>query len=200
MKKIELRIIGLSYSPTQEGSYVLVLAERKGKYKLPIIIKPHDAQYIAQKLEDFQTKRPLTQDLIRKISDFSGVELHKVVITNFLEGVFHARLVFSTNTMVDEFEVDCSIGDAISQALSFGCPIFCNKEIVTTYGFEMEDDGSISDDQYESNHQDRKIKSGVTVESLEKMLEKALENEEYEIASQLRDRISDLKKTQENGL
>jgi uncharacterized protein len=195
MKKVELRIIGLSYSLTQSGSYVLVLAERKGNYKLPIIIKPQDAQYIAQKLEDLQTNRPLSQDLIRKISDYSGVELHKVIITNFLEGVFHAKMVFSTNTMVEEFEIDCSVGDAVSQALSFGCPILCNKEIVLSYGFQMDEDGSISEEQYESNHQDRKVNSGVTVESLEKMLEKALENEEYEIASQLRDRINELKTT-----
>lgn len=193
MKKVELRIIGLSYSPTQAGSYVLVLAERKGRYKLPIIIKANDAQYIAQKLEDLQTKRPLSHDLVRKVSDYSGVELHKVIITNFLEGVFHAKMIFSSNTMVDEFEIDCSIGDAVSQSLSFGCPIYCNKEIVLTYGFEIEEDGSITEEQYENNHQDRKVNGGVTVESLEKMLEKALENEEYEIASQLRDRISELK-------
>ena len=58
MKKVELKIIGLSYSQTQAGSYVLVLGERKGKLKLPIIIKPNDAQFIAMKMEGLKTPIP----------------------------------------------------------------------------------------------------------------------------------------------
>ena len=39
MDKIELEIIGLSYSQTQTGAYALVLGEKVGeKRRLPIII------------------------------------------------------------------------------------------------------------------------------------------------------------------
>ena len=55
MKKIELKVLGLSYSNTQAGSYVLVLSEKRGKLKLPIIIKPGDAQHIAFKMGPFIT-------------------------------------------------------------------------------------------------------------------------------------------------
>ena len=38
MNKIGLEIIGLSYSQTQSGAYALVLGEKEGNRRLPIII------------------------------------------------------------------------------------------------------------------------------------------------------------------
>ena len=46
MEKIKLEIAGLSYSQTQSGAYALVLAETKGKRRLPIIIGAFEAQSI----------------------------------------------------------------------------------------------------------------------------------------------------------
>lgn len=192
MKKIELKIIGLSYSQAQAGSYVLVLGEKKGKMKLPIIIKPSDAQYIAMKIEGLVTPRPLTQDLFKNITDVLNADLQQIYISNVLEGIFYAKLIFSN--AVDEFEVECSVGDAICLSLSYECPIVCSKEVLKISGIEMDDDGTMNEDQSKTNHRDRDYTSVVTVENLEKMLEKALQNEEYEIASQLRDRITELKK------
>ena len=194
MKKIELKIVGLSYSQSQAGSYVLVLGERKGDLKLPIIIKPSDAQFIAMKMEDLKTTRPLIQDLIKQITEISNVNLDKIIITNVIEGIFYCKLIFSSNH--GNHEIECSVGDAISLSMVYKCPILCTKEVLKIYGIEMCDDGSITNDQNESNHKERDYSGGVTIENLEKMLEKAIDNEEYEIASQLRDRINEIKKEQ----
>ncbi|NBO23116.1 hypothetical protein EBU94_07260 [bacterium] len=192
MKKKELKVIGLSYSQSQAGSYVLVLSEKKGNLKLPIIIKPHDAQYIAMKIEGLTTPRPLTQDLFKKVTDFLNGDLQQVYISNIVEGIFYAKLIFTNQ--IEDFEMDCSVGDAICLALTYDCPIFCAQEVLDVSGIEIEDDGTITDRQAESNHKrERDYNSGVTIENLEKMLQKALSNEEYEIASQLRDRIKELK-------
>jgi bifunctional DNase/RNase len=191
MKKVELKIVGLSYSQTQAGSYVLVLGEKKGKLKLPIVIKPNDAQFIAMKMEGLKTPRPLIHELFKKITDNLNVDLQGIYISNILEGIFYAKLIFSN--ILDDFEIECSVGDAICLALSYKCPIFCSKEVLKISGIEIDDDGTITEEQNETNHKERNHSGGVTVENLEKMLEKALENEEYEIASQLRDRINELK-------
>jgi protein-arginine kinase activator protein McsA len=61
-------------------------------------------------------------------------------------------------------------------------------------GIEIEDSGSMTTEQDERNKKDRDYQSTSTVENLEKMLKKALDNEEYEVASQLRDRITELKR------
>lgn len=193
MKLVELKIIGLSYSQTQVGSYVLVLSERRGKKKLPIIINQEYAQYIALKIEKMKTKRPFTHDLFQIITDTLGADLYQVKITHILEGVFYAKLVY--HNMVDEFEVDCVIGDAVSLAASYKCPILCSKEVLDMAGIEMDDDGTMTEDQIEENHKDRSYASVISVENLEKMLDKAIKNEEYEIASQLRDKINELKES-----
>ena len=195
MKKVELKIIGLSYSQSQAGSYVLVLGEKKGKLKLPIIIKPHDAQFIAMKTEELTTPRPLTHDLFKKVTEFLNADLQQVFISHILEGIFYAKLVFSN--AIDDIEIDCSVGDAICLALTYGCPIYCSKEVIKISGIEIDDDGSMTEEQSEANHKERDYSAVVTVENLEKMLQKALENEEYEIASQLRDRIQEIKNSEQ---
>jgi len=57
----------------------------------------------------------------------------------------------------------------------------------------MDDDGSMTEEQFEENHKERDYSSVISIDNLEKMLDKAIQNEEYEIASQLRDRIVELK-------
>lgn len=191
MKLKELKIVGLSYSQTQVGSYVLVLSEKRGKRKLPIIINQDTAQFIALKLESVKVKKPLTIDLFKNITDKLGADLYQVQISNILEGVFYVKLIF--HNMVEEFELESSIGDAISLAVCYKCPILCSKEVLDTAGILMDDDGSISEEQFEENHKSRDYSSVISIENLEKMLTKAIDNEEYEIASQLRDRIVELK-------
>lgn len=192
MKKIKVKILGLSYSQSQIGSYVLVLSEVKGdKRKLPMIIKPNEAQYIALKMENIETPRPLTQDLFKSFTDSLGAEVSEVYIHAIVEGIFYAKAIL-TNA-IDSYEINCGVGDAISLALIYKCPILVSSTVMGSAGIYMSDDGEISKENQEKNHSDREITPGVTIENLEKMLEKAVENEEYEIATQLRDRINQLK-------
>jgi len=191
MKLKELKIIGLSYSQTQVGSYVLVLSEKKGQRKLPIIINQDSAQHIALKLEKVKVKKPLTFDLFKNLTDNLGADLYQIQITNILEGVFYVKLVF--HNMVEEFELESSISDAVCLSVTYKCPIFCAKEVLDVAGILMDDDGTLTEEQNEENHKDREYTSVISIENLEKMLDKAIQNEEYEIASQLRDRIVELK-------
>jgi len=80
MKRRELKILGLSYSQTQVGAYVLVLADKKGSRKLPLIIKPLEAQRIALELEGIKSPRPLTHDLIKSMTDSFGIDIQEVYI------------------------------------------------------------------------------------------------------------------------
>jgi len=192
MKFSELKIVGLSYSQSQIGSYVLVLSEKKKKSrKLPIIIKEDPAQFIALSLEGVKTQRPLVYDLFKKVTDNLGADLYEIRITHILEGIFYAKIVF--HNMIEEFEIESTISDAICLSVAYGCPILCSKEVIEMAGISMDDDGNISEEQQEENYKPRKATSLITVEHLEIMLTKAIENEEYEVASQLRDKISEMK-------
>jgi bifunctional DNase/RNase len=188
MEKVELKIVGLSYSQGQTGSYILVLGEIEGNLKLPIIIKPSDAQFIALKMEDIKTPRPQIQDLVKSITDNLDVDLQQIYISNILEGIFYSKLIFD-NHLDDSFEIDCTIGDAICLSLLYKCPILCSQEVLKLSGVEVDDDGVVENEKQDNTPSSA---TGVTVDDLKIMLDKALENEEYEIASQLRDRITEL--------
>jgi hypothetical protein len=190
MKKIKLKILGISYSQSQIGSFVLVLSERKGdKRKLPCIIKQNDAQYLTLKMEGITTPRPLTHDLLKNVIDTLGATVEEVFIHSLVEGVFYVKLIL--RTVIDTYELDCMLGDGVSMALAYKCVITVSEDIMKSAGIYMDDDGTMTDDQNEKNHEDRP--STVSVDSLEAMLQKAIDNDEFEVAAQLRDRINELK-------
>jgi uncharacterized protein len=189
MKKTEVRILGLSYSQNQAGSYILVLSDTESPMKLPIIIKQNEAQFIALKMENIKSTKPTTFDLIKSFCETLGGDVQEVLIHNLVEGVFYTKLIV-TNSL-DEFEINCSVGDGAAISLAFGCPVMVSEQVMQSAGIQMDDDGVVTEEQHVENHKERK--STISVDNLEKMLEKAIENEEYEIASQLRDRINEIK-------
>lgn len=196
MKK-EVKVLGLSYSQSQSGSYVVVLSEKKGKRKLPIVIKPSDAQQIALKIEGVKSPRPLTHDLFKSVNDAYGIDVQEVYIYAILEGIFYTKLI--TSNGVEDAEIDCTAGDGIALSIVYGCPLYASKEVLDLSGVYINDDGSTMDnsdiddiDDYEEVEETPK--RVVSIEDLEHMIEDAIRNEEYEIAAEIRDRIEKLKK------
>ena len=203
MKRKKLKVMGLSYSQTQAGSYIVVLSEVKGNRKIPVVVKGSDAQQIALKLEKIKSPRPLTHDLFKSMTDQFQIDVQEVFIYSIVEGVFYCKLI-ATNG-VDDVEIESTIGDGITLSLIFNCPIMINLDVLDSAGININDDGSEPANSDEDEDIDLDIelvdakprKRVVSIEDLEKMMEKALENEEYEIAAEIRDRINQLKK--ENG-
>jgi bifunctional DNase/RNase len=205
MKRKELKILGLSYSQTQIGSYVCVLSEKKGGRKIPLIIKSNEAQKIALELEGIKSSRPLIHDVVKSICDSFNLDIQEVFIYSILEGIFYSKIVLSNG--IEDFEIDCGVGDALALSVLFKCPILTTTEILDAVGIIINDDGTSKDveeshkdqdddydDDFDSYIDDGKNERIVSVEDLEKLMQNAIENEEYEIAAELRDRINKLKK------
>jgi bifunctional DNase/RNase len=157
--------------------------------KIPVIIKQNEAQFIALKMEGIESSKPTSYDLIKSFCETLGGDVQEVLVHNIAEGVFYTKLIVTNS--IDEFEINCAIGDATAISLSFGCPIMVTEQVMQSTGIQMDEDGVVTEEQHAENHKERK--STISVDNLEKMLEKAIENEEYEIASQLRDRINEIK-------
>jgi uncharacterized protein len=197
----EVKILGLSYSQTQVGSYVVVLSEIKGKRKLPIIVKPADAQQITLKSENIKTPRPLTHDSIKSMTDFFNIDIQEVYIYSILEGVFYAKFLASNG--LDDVEIECTIGDSIIMSLVYECPIYVNNEILKSSGIYMSDNGTILSEEEiieeeiiekETKSKKRKSERIVSLNDLKKLMEEAVANEEYEIAAEIKERIENLSK------
>src|SRR3954465_1736661 len=122
MKKVQLDIVGLSYSQTQTGAYALVLGEVNGKRRLPIIIGAFEAQAIAIELEKMTPSRPLTHDLFKTFAETFDINVSEVIIYNLVEGIFYAKLM--CNSGEPETEIDARTSDAIALAVRFQCPIY----------------------------------------------------------------------------
>ena len=192
MKKKQVKVIGVSYSQSQMGSYIVVLSEIKGKRKLPLIVKPADAQQIALKIEGIKSPRPLTHDLFKSLTDSFEIDIQEIYIYSVLEGIFYSKII-ATNGL-DEVEIECSVGDGVSLSLVYDCPIYVSKSVLDSAGIVISDDGSkIEDiDELDEDEDTGEVKH-ISVDDLEKLMQGALENEEYEIAAEIRDRIQTLK-------
>lgn len=191
MKKIKLKVLSLAYTQTNDGYFILVLNEYKGLRKLPITINQTEAQSIAVKMES-KSKVRITQDLIKPILESLNARLKCVEIYSILEGKFYTDLVI-LNSLDEEIRIPSTIGDAVALSIGHTCPIYTNESVLGIAGIEMNDDGTINEGQMETNQKaEFNPKSLNTRENLQKMLNNALENEEYEIASQIRDRLKQL--------
>jgi bifunctional DNase/RNase len=200
MKKIKLEIVGLSYSQTQSGAYALVLGETKGKRRLPIIIGGFEAQAIAIELEKMTPSRPLTHDLFRSFAETFSVEVKEVLIYDLIEGIFFAKLVCENGST--EGEIDARTSDAIALAVRFNCPVYTYEFILSQAGIvldeEQESGAAATDEDMTAEEEDEllaEVTSGSdyqrkTDKELEELLNKALEEENYEKASRIRDELN----------
>lgn len=192
MQKIRLDIVALSHSVTQSHNYAVILGEEGGKRRLPIVIGGFEAQSIAVAIENMTPNRPLTHDLFKNSLDAFDIEITEVIINNLLDGIFYAQLVCAQDGK--SISIDARTSDAISMAVRFGCPIY-------TYDFIMDTAGVILENEQETSTKKepapRKSLEDLTVQALEKMLEEALEKEDYEKAAKIRDVIQN-KRTSES--
>jgi uncharacterized protein len=188
MRRIELEIVALSHSMTQSHNYAVVLGEKKGKRRLPIVIGSFEAQAIAVALEQMTPNRPLTHDLFKSALDTFDIKMKEVIINNLLDGIFYARLVCLKNGEL--FEIDSRTSDAIAMAVRFDCPIFTYDFILEAAGviLEEQDGGGFSAMPPVTDLDDNALESW-PMDALQTRLQEVLEAEDYEMAAKLRDEL-----------
>jgi len=189
MEKIELKIIGLSYSQTQSGAYALVLAEKQGSRRLPIIIGGFEAQSIAIELEKMKPSRPLTHDLFKTFVEAVDVKIKEVLIYNLVEGVFYAKIVCDQKGHL--IDIDARTSDAIAIGIRANCPVYTFEHILSSAGIQLEDEIEAESTAIEGTDKEEKQGlSAVSIEELEQLLQEAIDMEDYERASEIRDELN----------
>ncbi|HOU03650.1 MAG: hypothetical protein GT600_05150 [Bacteroidales bacterium] len=194
MKRVKLKVMGISYSQTQSGAYALLLIEENGDRRIPIIIGGFEAQAIVIKLENLEPPRPLTHDLFKKFADQFNIAIIEVMIDKLEEGVFFSKLV--CNNGEKEYLIDSRTSDAVAIALRFGCPIYINEDILE----KAQLTNSPSETELSSpNEAENQVKAGskyssFSDEELYKMIDEAVKTEDYERAASIRDEIEQRKK------
>ncbi len=212
MKKVQVEVLGLSQSPTSNGSYALILKEIDGDRRLPIVIGAPEAGAIAYELEGVHTSRPMSHDLMKTLIETFESKVIEICIHELKDSTFFAAITLDNTTI----EVDSRPSDAIALALRFDAPIFIVESLLQEAGFSLdeldtadEDDieeieaFDISDDEEEEEEfflPNKKSKKDKTHSSktnkkdlLHDELQTAIQEEDYEKAAKIRDELEKLK-------
>ncbi|MFY0673313.1 MAG: bifunctional nuclease family protein [Bacteroidia bacterium] len=208
MDKIELKILGISSGHTN-ASYTLILEEIKGERKLPVVIGSAEAQSIAVQIEGIKPIRPMTHDLMKSLLSGFNIELKEIVISKLEEGIFYADVIAFDGEK--EVKIDARTSDAIAMALRYGCPIYTFENILKEAGIilseqeseqltgenalDEEDEDQLEEDLEEliEGFDQEDDLEDFSMPELEKMLDDAINEENYDLAAKIRDIINSRK-------
>ncbi len=191
MNFIQVDIIGLSTSPSSGGAYALVLGEIQGNRRLPIIIGAFEAQAIALELEKITPPRPMTHDLLRDLFEAIGGEVLDVVIDELREGTFFAKIRYVHDG--DEGQLDARPSDAVALAVRVDAPIYVAPAVLDEAGIPTEDEGVSLTPAEPAEGEEEAGTAKSPLRHMEEQLDKAIAEEDYERAAQLRDEIQRMK-------
>ncbi|WP_027002621.1 bifunctional nuclease family protein [Hugenholtzia roseola] len=207
MNKIKLEIFALSSSQSQQDSFALVLGEISGKERrLPIIIGRFEAQAIAMELEKIEPKRPMTHDLFAALGKTFHFTIEEIVITGMEEGIFTALIFLKDFRNGEQYQLDARPSDAVALALRFDAPIYAEDSVLEEAGIVPTEISRDDDDDDEEDGEEEEMAligskeeakeeistnqlSNLSKEMLEQLLQKALEEEDYEKAAKIRDEM-----------
>jgi bifunctional DNase/RNase len=195
LDKTKLKILGITFNQVQAGAYALILAEEKGNRRVPIIIGTPEAQSIALFLEHLTPPRPLTHDLFSAFIQLMSITLKEVNIHKYEDGVFFSEMIF--NDGKKDIFLDARTSDGIALALRLSAPIYMANDIMKDVSIEWELDfeEDEANDTTEQSAQKQIISlDKLSPEKLQKILNEAVVNENYEKASYIRDLINEKKK------
>jgi len=190
MDKVKLEILGMTYSESSSGAYVLILGEKPGVRRLPIVIGGPEADAIAIGIEGEKGTRPLTHDLMLNMANEFGIRIQEVVINNFRAGVYYACIVCQKGDDINL--VDARPSDAIALAVRAGCDIYAYESVMQEASIVMEDFDEEENNEGGDNINKVENKNSLdllTLDELEDLLQVAIDNEDYMKAAEIRDEI-----------
>ena len=188
MSLIQLRVNRITYSQNQSGAYAMILDEVDGNRKLPVVIGEFEAQSIAVALEsEIRPPRPLTHDLFKNFSDCFEIKIKQVIIHKIIDGVFFSSLI-CVRDKIEEI-IDSRTSDAIALAIRFNSPIFTYESVLEKAGIIIKAGG---EKVKKESHTSKKVDfNKMSIKQIKSAIEIAVKNEDYELAAQLRDKLTE---------
>ena len=115
--------------PTSNGCAIFLGGEEK---VFVIYIDPAIGSAIHAAIQGQAAERPQTHELLGSILEGFGAEVVRVVIADFDEGVFYARLIVEAQNELHErkvLDLDARPSDSLVLAAAAGAPIFVARHV-----------------------------------------------------------------------
>lgn len=168
---------------TDKGNAVLVKpigSERA----VPIFIGQLEAQSILIGLGNVPMPRPLTHDLFITMMEKLNATIERVDITELRDGTFYARIVLKQG--LKKIVIDSRPSDALGITARIHCPLYIAEAIVEEAGIAIN---LITEQDPSAEMPDP---AEIEKTRLEEELQRAVEDENYEEAARIRDKINQL--------
>ena len=193
---VRLKIVGITYNQIENGMYAMVLEEADGSLRLPIIIGYSEAQSIECMLQKIKTPRPLTHEFTSEILSSFDIRMESVVIKQLDNGIFTADVTLRQGER--SHVIDARSSDAIALAMRADAPVFTTWSLLERCGIDR--DSFAPKNLYSPLRQSIPAKKAIervkntdttpfgdeSLESLKKMMEKAVAEEDYEKAGEIK--------------
>ncbi len=158
---------------------------------VPIFIGPLETYSISSALDGVTPPRPNTHDLMLSMINELECKIQHVVINDIIGNIFYARIVIQSGDGI--VEIDARPSDSVAVAIRAHCPIYMNEKVYQEAGVVIGDEGKAESPE---NEEESRPAAVSPAEQLKARLQKAIEQERFEEAAEIRDQISKLQ--QEN--
>jgi len=156
-----------------------VLRETDGERILPVLMERDAAQQLLLQIQS--VVRPSLSlslpGIMRQIFQSCRIRMCEVRICGVQGGVTFCHLLFEQDH-VERVVRNCRASDGLQLACAFGCPVRIDEELLERQHMRQAGESSYSIPV-----------NSVTTEALKGALQQAIKEENYELASQLRDEL-----------
>ena len=137
---VEMELVGVRVELPTNAPIVLLREKGGDRRLLPIFIGAPEATAIAFALEDVETPRPMTHDLMKDVLDDLGVTVDQIVVSELKDATFYAELHLTAGGRAHQ--VSSRPSDAIALAARTGSPIFAAEAVLdeAAYALTEEDE------------------------------------------------------------
>ena len=202
MNQNEVHVVSLKPTNNTSSAFSLVLAENdKSGYKgrrMLIVIGSVEAQAIMLAMKDVATPRPLTHELLVNLLKDAKLKITKVEIYREEQGVFFSLIYYRIPGDNKQYVEDARSSDGVALALRVNVPILVTERLLDQQNKMLEECDYENDEIYTQKdvggqYESKAYSTEEYIQVLERKLKKALDVEDYESASWLRDKIKEIK-------